>query len=122
MAISYKLEVVQDVAVEDIWDTKDPKRDDTFQNLNWNGMTSQELDEAQKKSERANAPREAAVKRRNDFLEKNCPGPVAPGHFPPLVFFQVFKDKYGSPLTKGDSVEQSVELDMVKTENGWVSQ
>ncbi len=119
MAISYKLELVQDVAIEDVWDAKDPKRDDTLRELNLNGMTSQELAEAQKKSAELNAPYWAAKKRRSDFLNNNCPGPIAGSV---LGFLEAFKEKSGTALMKGDSAERVTEFTMIKTENGWMAQ
>lgn len=126
MAISYKLELVQDVAEEDIWGTNIPplvspdySAPDKF-TPQWEARNAE-----------LNAPHREGKKRIGDFLKNNCPGPQGSSRLPALVgsrqlpnlgFIEVFLDKYGSPLSKGDAVEQSVEFSMIKTENGWMSQ
>ncbi len=126
MAISYKLELVQDVAEEDVWGANIPplvspdySAPDKF-TPEWEARNAE-----------LNAPHREGKKRIGEFIKNNCPGPKGSSRLPALVgsrqlpnlgFIEVFIDKYGSSLPKGESVEQSTEFSMVKTENGWMAQ
>lgn len=125
MAISYKLELVQDVAIEDVWDTKDPKGSDSVEIATRLHQTRDYAEQRAISQQAAemDAPLRAAQKRRRDFLDNNCPGPMAGSpQMRVLGFIEAFKDRHGQALMKGDSVVRVSEFDMVKTENGWMAQ
>lgn len=111
MAISYKLEIVKDIAVEDIWGTKVPE--EISPNIS-NGFSRSEQEEELKKNRELNAPRLAATTHIDNFYAENCPMS--------LYFQKVVNEKYGMPLKNGETFDMSPEFTMVKSENGWISQ
>lgn len=118
IAISYKLELVRDVAEEEVWGSKIPKP--VERDLRAPDVGSPQWEARYAELE---APRRAAEKRKRDFLDNNCPGPIAGSRqMPVLAFLEAFQDRHGLPLIKGDSAERVTELTMIKTENGWVAQ
>jgi hypothetical protein len=92
MAITYKLEVVQDVAEEDIWTTKIPK-----------AITPTTTDHMEfiKQQEELNAPMRAARQHIDQFYASNCPAPVT------IYFQRLFGANpsagFGRALKKGES-------------------
>lgn len=125
MAISYKLELVQDVAIEDVWDTKDPKGSDSLEIATRLHRTRDYAEQRaiEQQAAEMDAPLRAAQKRRRDFLDNNCPGPMAGSpQMRVLGFIEAFKDRHGQALMKGESAARDIELTMIKTENGWMAQ
>jgi hypothetical protein len=115
IAISYKLEIVRDIADEDIWSTKVPKYIEP--NIN-NSMSYSDSEKELNENNLLNANYYAATQRIEKFYAENCPHPIS-------IKFQEFADrnnKHGTTLKKGDTLEGHTELTMVKSENGWIPQ
>lgn len=117
MAISYQVELLQDVNDEDVWGSKIPKDVDP---PDTNALTLGTPEwRAQKKE--LNAVRTAAMSRKDQFMSANCPFPT--GSLFHAAFNVKMKEVFengGSSLNKGETVEFTPEFMMVKTDNGWV--
>lgn len=115
MAVSYKLELLQDVAEEDAWGEDGasvPKLAVQSHVDDYKFST----DELQQRSRAANSVRIAAKERNEQFLSANCP--TKAGQY--FAFPLAFKELVGRALKQGEAVEVTPEFLMVKTENGWV--
>lgn len=119
MAISYKLELVQDVAAEDVWYSTIPP----YVQPDFSSPSATGTPEWNERTAQLNAAHNAGKKRINEFLDNNCPGPIAGSRqMPVLGFVDAFKEKDGAALRKGDSADRVTEFTMIKTENGWMAQ
>ncbi len=113
IAISYTLEITRDIAEEEIWHTKVPE----YITPDVTDITK-DYDEINRQGEELNAPRQAAIKRIDNFYSENCPYPLS-------THFQAYADanhKHGSSLAKGEILNVTMELIMIRSENGWIIQ